>query len=115
MGKTVIKAGKTLLWKHSTPGEAIGEFTINVDLSNYSIVEIQFMAIGAQCIYSFKGRIGKTISPVIPWGNYLTVRAFTIESDHITVGNGGYYTGYNSGTVNYASSYAVPYAIYGIK
>lgn len=102
---------KKLLWTN-TQGAA-ESYSVNAEFDAYDEVEVLFERSGS--LYSFRMRNNGTAMFVFPYGNYLVYRALSINGNSMSIGNGGYYNGYNTGTNIYGANYAVPLKVYGIK
>lgn len=104
---------KTLLWTNTQGAQT--SYSFSADFTQYDELEVTFERSG--CLYCFRRSVTNgTASFIFPYGNYLVVRASTISSNNtFSFGNGGFYNGYNTGSVSYAQSYAVPYKVYGIR
>lgn len=102
---------KTLLWTNPNPEQSMGTLNINLDLSNYNYIEIEYYTdttMGSTCFT--KGKIGKSMNLLSFSGSLLKyyVRTCTITSSQIQIQRNA------DPGVQYEDTKNIPYKIYGI-
>ena len=116
-----------LLWTNASPNSAFGEQTLNLDLSGYAFVYIEFLAHCSSGAWRWY-RITQTV-PVntdSDWkyyqaagysetGSAMAFRAYSLSNNQIRFGKSYYAASYNASTLSESSNLYVPVAIYGIK
>lgn len=105
-----------LLWTNSSPtSEFIGQ-TLNLDLSQYSLIYIvvKFSTISSSNVIGFLGNTNfNGIILASHFRNYL--RSANISSNSIVFGDCGYFASYGTNTQTTSNGNLIPYRIYGIK
>lgn len=121
MGKTVIKAEKTLLYTGSVD-YGVGEVTlIDMDLSEFTYLEIWYNSRNGRQ-YGFKSfrteipndstDVGMIIAEASR--NVLVERSFYINNHRLRTGSGYYYNTYAGSVVN-NNNFIIPYKVFGIR
>lgn len=112
MGKSTLKAEKTLLWTNPNPTSNFSAQTISLDLSNYDEVEVEAIMYmnGTTAYYnSFRCKVGKsyTLNGISYKSNVLLTRDCKVQTSSVYF-DSGWANGANDGAV-------IPTRIYGIK
>lgn len=102
---------RTLLWSNGQGSQT--SYSFNASFSDYDEIEVVFNRVGDLITKRMVNSGSATFRML--WGNYIVERTATISSGTMTFGNGGYYSGYNTGSITNGAAYAVPSAVYGIK
>lgn len=124
MGKSTLKANRTLLWTNPDTSVAFAPQTITLDLSKYSLIEIDCLAstgtIDTKVEYCPVGE--DAMATYISGGNgyglstpFISQRRFRTTTSGVQVLQGlGAFTGANSYGYN-SDTRMIPHKIYGIK
>lgn len=124
---TSVSTGMKLLWTNASPNSAFGEQTLNLDLSGYDFVYIEFLTHCSSGAWRWY-RITQTV-PVnheSDWkfykavgfsetGSAMAFRAYSLANNQIRFGKSYYAASYNTSTLSESNNLYVPVAIYGIK
>lgn len=104
---------KTLLWTGSSDStQAPTTFPVN---DYYNAIDVYFRGNGRPMVPMRVERSMGSRTCNIAWANYFAYRVIGFDGSQVTIGSGGYYSAYNSGSAINGDSYAVPYKIYGVK
>ena len=96
------------LWENASPTSAFQQQDKSVTLNATDMVIIQFN--DDQKIMFLK--VGDDTLYRGTRGNYFVQRSVKVTSSAISFGSGGWYNGYNTGSLNASGSYAIPFRIY---
>lgn len=120
MGKTVIKAERTLLWTNPSPNSDYSGSKIYADFGSFKTIEILYRpnltgttnALNSVYFsYDTEGQDGYIFSAA----GTTIYRAFHIYSTYIEFTNGYYYSSYGGVGPTVNDRTLIPYQIYGIK
>ena len=117
MGKSTLKADRTLLWANTSPTTEFAPQTVNIDLTDYKEVEIlarNSSTNSESVIQKFPISNGSGVLTIFQLNNTWYMRQLTITNSGITFASGRYCYMENGGN---GELYAVciPVRIYGIK
>ena len=99
------------LWENASPTSTFQQQDKSVTLNATDMVIIQFN--DDQKIMFLK--VGDDTLYRGTRGNYFVQRSVKVTSSAISFGSGGWYNGYNTGSLNASDSYAIPLRIYIVK
>lgn len=116
MGKSTLKAEKTLLWTNTSPTLVFGGQSVQLDLSDYSEVEVVFICWTTaqevtEAIRVPIGISGRAFSPMAV--NVFRVFATTVSGVAFEDARG--YSSYGAWGEAIQNGACIPWKIYGIK
>lgn len=108
-----------LLWTNSNPDTAFNEQTLNLSLTAYRLVYVEFRQYSGTSNFIGNAFLKLGVNEIVQTinysgsTNYIIARNLKISDTGVTFGAAYVYNSYASGTLN--NSYIIPYRIYGIK
>ena len=120
VGNTISsKTNMDLLWTNSNPSGTMSAQRIPLNISNYSLILINFRITNANEItvpFLTDARTTTRTSAFSNWAGVQVFRVVIVSSDAITFDDGKYYPAYQaSQNPTTTNGYMVPVSIYGIK
>ena len=109
------KLSMELLWENASPTSEFGNTRINIDLSGFDFVDVEFRAVTTISYMSiFRNRVGSTTNCVSDNnGGKIVSRLVISYSDRVIFQKGYIYNTYGAYTEN--NAVLIPVRIYGIK
>ena len=113
--KYLTNRGMELLWENASPTSEFGNTRINIDLSGFDFVDVEFRAVTTTSYMSiFRNRVGSTTNCVSDNnGGKIVSRLVISYSDRVIFQKGYIYNTYGAYTEN--NAVLIPVRIYGIK
>ena len=113
--KYLTNRGMELLWENASPTSEFGNTRINIDLSGFDFVDVEFRAVTTTGYMSiFRNRVGSTTNCVSDNnGGKIVSRLVISYSDRVIFEEGYIYNTYGAYIEN--NAVLIPVRIYGIK